>query len=460
MQAVRKLNTQEMALPFPPKTAGFPLIGSIPNLVKKQVDYLVDAWREYGDIYTLDLGIMQIVVVNHPDYAQYVLRDAWRNYGKGGEMWDSIRTLIGDGLVTAEGEVWRRNRRMMQPHFHRQHLAGLSQLMLEAINDGMADWDALAESGESFDISKAFSKVTMKVITRTMFGSAMSAEEADKMGVELSFAVRYLMQLMVTDKVPKWIPVPGRKRYQEVLDYFNNFLYSVIERRRREPDQSGDLLAMMLNMVDEETGHQMTDKEIRDEAATIFAAGYETTSVAMSWAVHMLSQHPDIAYKLQESVDTTLNGAAPSFENFMQLVYPRMVMEETMRLYPPAYQYTRQAIEDDVMGGYRIKAGQMVFVVPLTIQRHPDFWEHPTKFDPQRFAPEAAVGRHPLAFMPFGAGQRQCIGKDFAMMEGIFILTKLAQRYHIHADPTHEAKPGLAATLSPKDGVWVRLEKR
>jgi cytochrome P450 len=444
-----------------PKTSGFPVVGSIPNLLRKQTDFLFEAWREYGDIYKLDLGIVNIVILNHPDYAQYIMRDNFRNYDKGGKLWDAVRTLVGDGLVTAEGEHWRRQRRMMQPQFHRQHLASLTNHMVEAIEDGMSEWDSIAASGEAFNIAKAFNKITMNVIVRTMFGTDLNSIETDEMGNRVDFVLSRMLQEMVLGSLPDWIPVPGRVKYQEAIAYIDKYIYSLIEKRRREPNhENADVLTMLLNLVDDETGEQMSDKQLRDEAITVFLAGYETTSVSMTWASYMMTQYPEVAQKLAAHVDNVLEGQIPKFEDLMQLTYPRMVMEEVMRLSPPVFFVARTAVEDDMIGGYPIKAGDFVAIIPLTIHRHPDFWQDADKFDPERFTPENIKGRHPQAWLPFGAGQRSCIGKDFALMEGPLILTRLAQRYTLKAVPEHQPKPAMSMTLSTKDGAWLKLAKR
>ncbi len=459
MQATRITSTQEITL-VPPRTAGFPVVGSIPALLRQQTDYLFNAWHSHGDIYKLDLGPVSIMMLNHPDYAQHILRDNARNYAKGGEMWESVRGVVGNGLVASEGDYWRRQRRMIQPHFHRQHLAGLVTLMMDAIDDGLQEWDALALSGEPFDIAQAYAQITMKVIMRSMFGQGLSAEDADQMGESMGYALDYMLKNMILGKLPKWIPVPGRKTYTKMLTRSDKFLYGMIAQRRLEGGQGDDLLSMFLNLVDDETGEPLTDKEIRDEAATIFLAGYETTSIAMTWASYMLAQHADVAEKLETQVNDVLQDRTPTFTDLMQLSYPRMVMEETMRLYPPVFWLPRTAVNDDTIGGYQIKAGQMVAAVPLTIHRHPQFWADPNTFDPENFAPKANKQRHPLAWMPFGAGQRLCIGKDFALMEGTLILSRLMQRYHVHPCPERQPQLALSTTLSTKDGVWVRLEKR
>ncbi|MCL4253299.1 MAG: cytochrome P450, partial [Anaerolineae bacterium] len=308
---------QKQTLPTPPRTAGFPVIGSIPTLLRKQTDFLFDAWRKLGDVYELDLGVISIVILNHPDYAQHILRDNVRNYAKGGDLWESVRQIIGDGLITSEGEYWRRQRHMIQPHFHRQHLAGLTTLMVEAIRDSLADWEAPAQSGEPFNIAKAFAHTTMRVIVRSMFGNTLHEADADKMGVAMGYILDYTVKNMVTGKIPQWIPIPGRNRFNEMLATADEFLYNMIEQRRREGGTGNDLLSMFLNLADDETGEPLTNKEIRDEIATIFLAGYETTSIAMTWACYMLTQNPDITTKLRTHVDTVLGKRVPQFEDLM-----------------------------------------------------------------------------------------------------------------------------------------------
>jgi len=458
MQAVSRITTQEIQqAQLLPKSSGLPLIGSVPGLLQKQMGFFVDAWKEHGDIYELDLGLISAVIVNHPDYAQHVLRDNWRNYGKGGEMYDSIRTFVGTSVLTLENEAWKKRRRILQPQFHRQHLAGLTHLMVEAIDECLAEWDKYAATGEAFDVSSEFNKITMTVILRAMFGRDLQTDSLGELGDTLRYVLGYMLAQMVTGKMPDWIPFTGKKRYQESLNEFDAFLYDIIEQRRNSSDERNDLLAMLLNLVDDETGESLTDLELRDETATVFAAGYETTSVAMTWALYQLSQNPDIADKLTQSVDS-LSGNLPAFEDFHELGYARQVMEETMRLYPPAYFIPRQANDRDIIGGHRIDAGQLIFVMTLIIQQHPDFWDNPQVFDPERFAGETT--RHPLAYLPFGAGQRKCIGQDFALMEGTMILTQFAQRYRVLPVPEKKAETALSTTLGNKGGVWIRIEKR
>jgi cytochrome P450 len=459
MQTIQKLDSIS-SYPMPPRSAKLPLIGDIPNIIRHQGDYFMNAWKEHGDVYMLTLGPIELVVLNHPDFAQHILRDHARNYVKGGALNEAARGMLGNGLVMSEGDYWRKQRRMMQPQFHRQYLASITDLMTEAIEEIMDDWGKYAASGEPQDVSKLFAEVTMNVIMKTMFGRSIDPQEIKVASHAFGYSLRYLMQDAVTGKLPEWIPVPGRKEYRESLATIDKFVYGIIKQRRANPAESHDIISMMLQMVDDETNEPMSDKEIRDEVVTIFLAGYETTALAMSWGTYLLGQEAAIQEKLRQHIDEALDGQAAQFEDFRKLEYSRMVISEMLRIYPPAIFITRMAAEDDVIGGYQIKAGQTVIVNPMPIHYHPDFWENPEEFDPERFSQEAEKGRHALSWIPFGAGQRQCIGKDFAMMEATLILTRLMQRYRVVSSDKPAPKAVFSATLSPKDGIWVKLEKR
>lgn len=454
MEAVSPVQTK-----VPPKTAGLPLIGSLPGVIKQKIDFLENAHHDLGNTYRLDLGAISIVMLCHPADADYILRTNAKNYSKGGAMWNSVRSMLGNGLVVSEGDFWMRQRRMMQPQFHRQHLASMTQLMLDAIEAGMKDWDGFAEAGNPVDMLNAFNHITMKVIVQTMFGKDLSNADADMMGTEMAHALDFMLQNMITQSIPNWIPVPGRKRYQESLAKIDEFLYRIIRQRRQLTEQPQDLLGMLLQLIDEETGEAMTDEQVKDEVATMFLAGYETTSLTLSWGVHHLLNNPGVVKKLYAEVDAVLGGEMPTFASLEKLTYTRMVLQEIMRVHPPAYWVPRTAIEDDIINGYFIPAGTMVAASIYNIHHNPEIWDNPDEFNPERFSPERPEKRHPLAWMPFGAGQRMCIGRDFAMMEGTFILARLMQQYELISSG-HVAKPGLSSTLRPQDGVWLKLAKR
>jgi cytochrome P450 len=363
MQSVQQLDSIS-SYPPPPRAAGLPGIGSIPNVIRYQGDYFMQAWKQHGDIYSMKLGPLDLVIINHPDFAQHILRDNARNYVKGGALNEAARGMLGNGLVMSEGDYWRKQRRMMQPQFHRQYLASITDLMSEAIEEIMGNWDSLAESGEAQNVSKLFAEVTMNVIMKTMLGRSIDHGEIKLASEAFNYSLRYLMQDAVTGKFPEWLPVPGRKQYRESLKQIDQFVYGIIKQRRENPDASHDIISMMLQMVDDETNEAMSD------------------------------------------------------------------------------------------------TGQAIIVNPMPIHYHPDFWSNPESFDPERFSTESEKGRHSLAWIPFGAGQRQCIGKDFAMMEATLILSRLMQRYQIIAAHKPAPKAAFSATLSPTNGIWVKLEKR
>jgi cytochrome P450 len=443
-----------------PKTSGLPLVGSLPKLLKDPFNYVVNTREELGDIYWLNLGLSKVLILNNPNHAQYVLRDNARNYRKGGPMWDAVRSLIGNGLVVSEGDFWLRQRRMMQPHFHRRRLAGLTELMVTAIQEALDMWEAQMRSGEQIDLASAFNKVTMKVIVKTLFGSGLKQEEMDAVGDAMSFVLDYIISAMVTDNLPSWIPAPGRKKYQEALAVIDEVVFRIISEVRAGNEGDNHLLAMLINTVDAESGDEMTDEQLRNEVTTLFLAGYETTSIALTWAYDYLNQNPDMLEKLQTEVDEVLDGRTPEFADIPNLQYTRMIFEETMRLRPPAFWIPRIVEEDDEIDGYAVPAGTNVVSLTYMYHRHPDHWEDPERFDPERFTKENSAGRNQFAFLPFGAGQRKCIGMDFAMMEGPLVLAMVAQRFKVKTIADQPAKPMLTTTLRPTGGLPVQLELR
>jgi cytochrome P450 len=447
------------ALSAPPKTAGLPLVGTLPTLIKQQFDFFLEARARYGDIYTLDLGLSELLVFNQPRHAQHILRDNARNYYKGGPMWDSIRSLLGNGLPVSEGDFWLRQRRMLQPQFHRKRLAALTELMVAAIESELAGW-AASPTAQPFDMLSALSRITMRVIARTLFGTGMSQHEIDTFAAEMGFTLDHMFRAMLTNALPKWLPVPGARRYEQALRNIDAVLFDMIARTRQAGDGADNLIALLLQLVDAETGEQMTDQQLRDEAVTFFVAGYETTSLALSWAYELLPRHPRVLARLQAEVDAVLGDSLPTFADLPSLPYTAMVVQESMRLRPPVWWIPRTAAEADEIDGFAVPAGTNVAVLTYTIHQHPEHWAYPERFDPERFSAERSAARHKFAWLPFGAGQRQCIGKDFAMMEAQLILAMITQRYTVSALPRPMAVPRLSTTLKPKDGIFVNLAPR
>ncbi len=442
-----------------PQTKGLPVVGSLPALLKDPFGFMLQARETYGDIYRLNLGLTSVVVVNHPRQIQQVLVDNAQNYRKGGPLWDAIRVMLGNGLVVSEGDFWKRQRRMMQPQFHRQRLAGLTNLMIEAMEDALTDWDA-ADPNQPFDLTPAFNHLTMKVITRTLFGAGLPVKDMDEVAEAVTYALDYVLQAIVLNALPSWIPAPGRKRYEQAIAKIDRHVYRIIAESRQKTGPENHLLAMLLDVVDEETGEGMTDQQLRDEVTTLFLAGYETTSLTLSWAFDFLGRNPEMMQKLQAEVDVALGDRRPEFADLAKLPYSRMVINETLRLRPSAWELPRQTVAADEIDGYHLPAGTNVISLIYTCHQHPDEWSDPEVFDPERFSAERSEKRHKLAFMPFGAGQRMCIGRDFALMEGQLALAMVAQRYEVVPLNPQAAEPQLTSTLRPKGGVPVKLIRR
>ncbi len=451
---------ENVARSLPPRV-GLPLIGALPPLLPNPLRYIMEAREKHGDIYTLDIGFRNVIMLNHPRHAQHVLRDNPRAYGKGGPIWDSIRKIIGDGLPTTDGDFWLRQRRMMQPHFHRERLAKLLDLITDAVDGSMDVFEKAANSQAPIDVYHAFSHMTMNVVVQALFGADISKQTAEEVSVEFDYAVKHILASLVTHSLPQWMPVPGRKRFDDAVRLMDKVIYDLIARRRsRGTDAGGDLLGMLIDSVDADTGSGMTDRQVRDEALALLLAGYETTSTALAFAAANIASDPKIANSLNEEFSTVLGQERPALAHLARMPLSNMVLQESMRLHPPSYWIVRKSLQEDSIDGYHIPAGMVVGVVVYVIQRHPEQWDNPDAFDPWRFTPERSVGRHPLAWLPFGSGQRQCIGKEFAIMEGQIALARVLTRYELEPVPERPVKPEFAATIRPYRGAWLRLRRR
>jgi cytochrome P450 len=455
--AVDPSNTKSPALP---RSKDFPLVGSLPSLLINPFGLASKNRCTYGDIYELDLGMARVIILNHPRHAQYVLRDRASNYRKGGALWDFLRKMFGNGLVVSEGDFWLRQRRMMQPQFHHERLAALTDLIVEAIADSFVRWQKGHAPGAPINMTQAFNQLAMQVISKALFGSALETSEMNRVAEAMSFALDYLMPGMVLTSLPSWIPFPGKRRFQQSLEIFDDALFRIIAHGRRHKEGDHHLLAMLIQTVDQDTGEGMDDQQLRDEVSALFLAGYETTSVALSWAVDYLTLFPKKLQKLQDEVDTVLGSRRPTIADLRNLPYCRMVFQETLRIRPPSFWIPRVAIASDVIDGYKIPAGGQVISLTYMYHRHPDFWPNPELFDPERFTPQATEGRHRFAWVPFGAGQRLCIGRDLALLEGQLSLAMLVQRYRLERASSRPAELVLSSSLRPKHGVSMYLRPR
>lgn len=454
---------------LPPRTPPGPPsrwpLGNLPEIIPGETRFRrVLAWqREYGDVFRVMLGTREEIVLLHPDHIQHVLVGHARNYPKS-DLVHKLRTFLGNGLVTSEGDFWLRQRRMMQPHFHLKALAGLAEAMAQVAADVAADWRAHAQAGAEIEVTHEMMRLTLRVIGLTMLGADMGGRTA-RVGAAVEVLLREaaVKMLSVVDP-PLWLPTPANRRFLEARRTVDEAVQAIVGERRAAGagagERGGDLLDMLLQAVDEDTGEGMTDQQLRDEVVTIFLAGHETTALALTWTWYLLSRHPLVERKLHAELDSVLGGRAPTLADLPSLVYTGMVLEEAMRLYPPVYYLGRQAADDDVVGGYHIPKGAMIGLNMFVTHRHPDFWDNPEGFDPERFEPSRAAGRHKFAYLPFGGGARVCIGSNFALMEAKIVLATLAQRYRLALRPEHPVAYDPIITLRPKHGMVMRVTPR
>jgi cytochrome P450 len=404
-----------------------------------------------------------LLMLGHPRHAQLVLVDRAANYTKDSPMWEPLRTLLGNGLLVSGGEHWMRQRRMMQPQFHRQQLVGMTALMSEAIEDELRSWDQAAKIGEEISPTEGFNALTMKVIVRALFGGEIEKDEIDSVSKNLTFILDFILQGIMAQSLPSWLPMPGRSRYASTLRQLDLVLHRIIQRGRAHL-QSGtsapNLLSLLLRATDEETRETMNDQQLRDETLTLFLAGYETTASALAWAQQFMFESPEVSLKLQAEVDAVLGQRSPTFADLSALPYARMILQESLRLRPPSWWTPRVALADDEIDGFTVKAGTTVAPITYVIHHHPEVWDDPHRFDPERFTPARSEARHRAAWIPFALGQHQCIGKEFAMMEAQLVLARLAQRYQISAGSGSAARPQLSATLRMQGGRSLRLSRR
>lgn len=442
--------------PLPPGPFGLRASSIMRGAQERPLETFRTLRETYGDVVRAGIGgPLTYFLVFHPAGAEHVLAHHHKNYRKG-VVNAQFRVLDGNGLVTSEGDFWVRQRRLAQPAFHRQRLEGLAAIMVSAA-EALADrWQSAAREGGAFDVEPELMRTTLEVAGRTLFGVDLS-EDARHLSPAVDVARDYITWRMYRPYLPEWLPTPRHHAFLQARKTLDDVVYGIIWERRRSGADTGDLLSMLMAARDQETGEGMTDLQLRDEVMTLLMAGHESTAVALTWSIYLLASHPKAQTQVREEVASVLGARTVSAGELPRLPYTRAVFEETLRLYPPAWALSRQAIQQDEVGGYRIPAGGYVTLSPYITQRHPDLWPEPDRFDPTRFLEDPPADRPRFAYFPFGGGPRKCIGLQFALMEAQIMLATLVRRFEITlASPEH---PGTEALLSlrPKRGVVVRL---
>ncbi|GAB4213428.1 MAG: cytochrome P450 [Roseiflexaceae bacterium] len=453
------------ALPFrrsnrtlPPGPRGAPLVGVSGEILRDRLRFFTGVAQRYGDIAYMRAGGAELYFISRPEWIKYVLQENHRNYQKS-QLYRKMERLLGTGLVTSNGDFWLRQRRLAQPAFHRKRIAGMAD-QITALAAGVAErWRTAAEQNQPVDMTAEMLRLTLQVISTTMF-STNADSAAPTVERELQVVMDHTADTFWAALDLSALPTPRNLRFRRSITALDGVVMGIIEERRRSGQSGHDLLGMLLDARDEETGAQMDDRQLRDEVMTIYLAGHETTASTLTWAWYLLSLHPLVMQRLHAELDEQLGGRLPTFEDLPRLSYLRMVLDEVMRLYPAAWIISRTPLKDDEIGGYRIPAGAVVSISPYVVHRLPGLWDNPEGFDPQRFSPEQTATRHPYAFFPFAGGPRQCIGNSLALMESQLILATLAQRYRLDLLPGQRIQPDPSVTLRPNGPVLMRAVAR
>jgi len=441
---------------LPPGPRGLPLVGVLPQLRNDPLRLLPALHRKYGDL--VNLGVRGLYLATHPDDIRRILVETEQFYIKGPLM-DQLRAGLGNGLLTSTGSFWRRQRKLSQPAFHRQRLAQLGAVMTSATAAMLERWREQLPDGRPLNIAAELMRLTFTIVARALF----SVEAGDD-AATISRAMRVV--LPITERrfwallnIPEQVPTPDNVRFRRSMAAMDQVVYRIIAEHRRSAGYQ-DLLSMLMQTRDEETGESMSDSQLRDEVLTLLLAGHDTTSNLLAWTFYLLSKHPQVERKLHAEARGVLGGRLPTVEDLASLPYTRMVIDEVMRLYPPAWIMSRSPTADDTLRGYRVPAGSVVLLSPYVTHRHPAYWENPEGFDPERFAPGADADRPRYAYFPFGGGPRVCIGNHFALMEAQIVLAALAQRVSFALLPGQRIEPEPLVTLRPRHGVRVRVARR
>lgn len=446
-------------MPHTPKTIpgprGLPVLGVMPEMVSDMLELFSKTARDHGGLAQFKLLGKPYLLVTDPKYVKHILQDNYHNYVRGRSV-ETGRVLLGDGLPLIDGDFWLRKRRLLQPAFHREQVGRLSAAAGKIIDSFLQSWVEKAKANQVIDMDDEMMRLTLTVIIKSMF-----SREIDDKIASLSHAFNVASKFMLWRSQQMWapplnVPIPRNVEYNRALRVLNETIYPLIADARRNPKD--DLLGMMLEMRDAETGEGMSDQQARDEVVTIFFAGHETTAAAMTWAFYSLWQNPEVEGRLREEVKSVLDGRMPTVADLPKLAYMQMVINEILRLYPAAYLFAREAVQDDVIDGYPIRRGVLIFISPFITHRDPMHWHDPGKFDPERFTPENTASRPKHVYFPFGEGPHVCIGNNFAVMEMQMILAAVLQRFTLTVDPAQKIAIKAEATLRPRHGMRFKVD--
>jgi cytochrome P450 len=443
-----------------PEVHGHWLGGCLRQIQREPLDLYRNAWREHGDFIKFRaIPGFYMYLLAHPAAIEYVLQGNMKNYRKPDSFNQSVKLLAGQGILTSEGELWRHQRRIMQPAFARHAVSSLTGHITSAVAKFVDEWNRQAD-GRSVDVLEETMRLGLRIASLALMGTDISGN-ADAIGHAYRITFEYVSQKMNGAMMfsPLWMPTARNRKFRAAKALLDRVVMDLIARRRTEPS-SGDVLGRLVQATDEETGDGMSDEQLRDEVLTLLTAGHETGGAALSWSLYLLAEHPQIQEQLHEEVRAVLSCRPAEANDLARLPLATAVFEEAMRLYPPAWGMPRETIEDDEICGHPVPAKSTLMISQLLAHRHPEFWSDPERFDPARFLGAAARERAKYAYFPFGGGQRVCIGNHMAMLQGPLSLATLVDQFHFKLVEGQHVVPDPTFTLRPKGGLRMIVRRR
>ena len=445
------------SVPLAPGPRYLTPFGFLRELRADSLGYLGWMQREYGDVVCIRMAHMRSYFVARPEYVRHVLVGNHRNYEKG-DLFAKLKTVAGDGLLFSAGEAWRQQRHWVAPAFQRSQVQGVVPVMSRVMRECLERWEREHAGGEAFDLVPEMSRLALDMVCRAMFGAETPGATFHRLVDEGIAFANYLVNNFATP--PLWVPTRRNRAVRKTLAGIHGTIREMVESARARRGEGADLLRLLLDARDEETGARMSESQLIDQMITLLVAGHETTAMTLSWAFYLLGQDPESTASLRSEADTVLGDGDPSAAELARLEFTLNVVKESLRLYPPVWALPRQSIEADELGGYRIPRRTMVTMSPWIVHRHPEFWEEPERFDPDRFLPERSQDRPRHAYFPFGAGGRSCVGEDFALLEATLVLAMTLRRFDVQVVAEHLVEPDPILTLRPRNGIRVRLAER
>jgi cytochrome P450 len=432
----------------------------LPAALRDPLSFLLAARERHGDFVCVRAAQKPVVLLAHPDYVQHVLQDNHPNYAKG-RAYAYLKPVLGETLLTADGEVWRKLRRLVQPAFAPDHSHVLRLRVLEAVESMHLRWEQSSAAPTALTLRDELIEVTLDALLRSMFSSDLGGSAA-ALRTEFLIADSHIEGASSLNplKIPGWVPTASNRRFRRAMTKLDGYIYALIAQRRRQCNHANDLLQMLIGAQDPESGVRLTDLQLRDVVMNLMHGGYEPLSDALTWTWWLLGRHPEVAARVEQEVLAGLPAGHWEEDFVKRLPYTQMVCHEALRLYPSSWGFARTAIADDEIAGWRIPARSMVLVSPFVTHRHPQFWPNPEQFDPERFAAQQVQKRHPFAYFPFAAGPRICIGRNFALEEMLLILALTTRRFQITTRADGSIRPMARYGLEPNRPIYIGVSAR